>query len=189
MAHVGGNLRKGEALPVARHPVLCRVSRGHVARLPYMDTPQQQAALHDLVEGGPTRRYLNALARIGTEVAAAELAEVDPSTMLRRERADESFAAAVREAKQLFTSRLAGRGVQALLNATDEQILYHPNLYFHEMQFREPARKQPELVINQGTTNVLVLPPEAAGAVAAALGLTAPAREEVGLTIDVTPDQ
>ena len=147
-----------------------------------IDDERQQAAFDDIRNGTAAARYLAALARVGTEVEAASLAQVTTSSAFLWERSSPEFRAAVADAKAMYTSRLARRGLVALEAASDRDLLMHPNLYFHEMQYREPGRRTTgPLVAIDNRSITLNLPPAQAAAIAGALFGSVPSDTEVGL--------
>ena len=143
---------------------------------------RQQASLQDITNGTSAQRYLTAIARVGTEVEAARIAGVNAESAYRWERTSPEFRAAVADAKAMYTSRLARRGLVALEAASDRDLLMHPNLYFHEMQYREPGRRTTgPLVAIDNRSITLNLPPAQAAAIAGALFGSVPSDTEVGL--------
>jgi hypothetical protein len=113
--------------------------------------------------------YLAKLAEAGTEKAAIEAAGID-RRMLRTWGKDEAFVAAVKDAERDFTDQLVGKLGDAVVNASDEDVLNHPNAAFFLVKARDHRyRDNTTVTIDNRQQTVNVLTPEQSEAIARAL--------------------
>lgn len=104
-----------------------------IAESPAESDDAQQASLQWLSTQA-RRVFLDALAHTGSLTAAAEVARIDEATAWRWRQQDPAFAAECERAEALLSERMRGRAINAILQASDEQLLNHPNAYFFEQK-------------------------------------------------------
>ncbi len=108
-----------------------------MASPPRFPVPSEPAGDLELASFTPAQRtYLAALAACGMPKKALAAAGASRA-QLRAWMADPAFRQAAEDAEADFTDTLLERGFSALAEASPEQLLAHPNLFFFHIKARD----------------------------------------------------
>lgn len=117
-------------------------------------TPAQQAALALLDNGWMRERIIRGIAETGTIKSACSIIGLAFNTVHRWMNEDQTFAEQVQLARREAGEKVFSKSFAAVLNATEEQLLLHPNLAFHVTGVLLPETKQNGPTINVDARNV-----------------------------------
>jgi hypothetical protein len=106
---MGGPLKEGADSPLASQ-----------------DTPEQQAATTDALNGWNRERVLEAIAVTGTIEEAALVANVSPWAIHQWQRSDPTFAERLAVARRRAGERVVGKVYRAVMAADPEQLVRTP---------------------------------------------------------------